>query len=254
MTRYQISDDFTYQDLLSFIFQRSCTDMKSKWKCLTCNKILATKQNIEKHIEKLHPDCNRTQQQYTVVQVSSDENNPEKKQSKGKSAYAYFSGMKNIFSHKDLCKNLNLYSETSARSVEDQTLDDTAASNNPNIEDKKTEAGTVHSEDQNPSKDDGTLPEVCGTMNSPPSPVNLETHYDLFISELDTAFEESPPPTPISEEPPQIDLEDMTPPSSLPGSLKFKPPFKTRGGCGCEKCNRENCGNCYNCLNRSKTK
>ena len=53
--------------------------MKSKWKCLTCDKILATKQNIEKHIEKLHPDRNRAQQQYTVVQVSSDENNPEKK-------------------------------------------------------------------------------------------------------------------------------------------------------------------------------
>ena len=228
--------------------------MKSKWKCLTCDKILATKQNIEKHIEKLHPDRNRAQQQYTVVQVSSDENNPEKRENKGKSAYSYFSGMKNIFSHKDLCKNLNLYSETSDRSVEAQTLDDATDSNNSNIENKKTETRAVHSEDQNHSKDDEILPEVCGAMDSPPSPVNLETHYDIFISELDTAFEESPPPTPSSVAPPQIDLEDMNPPSSPQGSLKFKPPFKTRGGCGCEKCNRENCGNCYNCLNRSKTK
>ena len=33
--------------------------MRSKWKCNLCGKVLASKQNIEKHIEKLHPSCEK---------------------------------------------------------------------------------------------------------------------------------------------------------------------------------------------------
>ena len=221
--------------------------MKPKWKCTICDKILATKQNIEKHIEKLHPDSDKTQKLYMVVQMASDEDKSDKKQSKGKSAYSFFSGMKNIFSQKDLCKDLTLYPHANDKNLAVQTL--------KKDEYQNTEAVTV----QDISKDDENIPKICEAVKSPPPPANLETHFEFFISELDTAFEESPPPTPsgegVSREAlPLVELQYLNLPPPIPGVVKFKPPFKTRGGCGCEKCNRKNCGNCYNCLNRSKSK
>ena len=62
--------------------------MKSKWKCKICQKVLSTKQNVEKHIDKLHPGCDKTKKQCVEV-ISNDEiisSNP-KKQNKSKSAY-----------------------------------------------------------------------------------------------------------------------------------------------------------------------
>ena len=63
-------------------------------------------------------------------------------------------------------------------------------------------------------------------MKSPPPPANLETHFEFFISELDTAFEESPPPTPsgegVSREAlPLVDLQYLNPPPPIPGVAKL---------------------------------
>ena len=103
-----------------FIFQKSEKEMKSNFKCRVCNKVLASKQNIVKHLAKLHPDSDKTQ--YSVVQVAREENESTKKQTKAKSAYSYFSGMKNIFSDRNLCKDISLYSHDSNNtSVPDPT-------------------------------------------------------------------------------------------------------------------------------------
>ena len=213
--------------------------MKSYWKCKICEKVLASKQNIEKHLVKLHPGSDQTQ--YTVVQVTHDEDKSAKKQTKPKSAYSFFSGMQNIFSHTDMCKDLTLYPPNKGTA-------------NENIQDKNNVQ-----DDKAPSELSSSF---CKDTNSPLPSMNSKTTSDgsdLFLGLLDTAFEESPPPTPdnsvVSTGPPDvIDQNDKKLPTKPTSSVRFKPPFKPRGGCGCENCNRDNCGKCFNCLNRSKLK
>ena len=238
--------------------------MRSKWKCNLCGKVLASKQNIEKHIEKLHPSCEKIEKHYTVEYVECEESNTSKKQSKPKTAYSFFSGMNNIFLHKDMCKDLTLYSHSSAP---DTTSTVDMASREP---DQDIELGTTEGEKGNTR--DLDIPDTTGeflpglsnfiseSLKSPLPIDNLETGSDISLTHLDTGFDESPPLTPsaevLEETSTVIDIETGNPPSRHSGgdNINFKPPLKTRGGCGCEKCNKSNCGKCFNCLNRSKTK
>ena len=84
--------------------------METQWKFAQCNKFIQSKQNIEKHIKKLHPDCDKTVKQYSVVHVTSEDiqTKKPKKAKEPKSAYSSFAGLQNIFAHKDLCKTFSL--------------------------------------------------------------------------------------------------------------------------------------------------
>ena len=239
--------------------------MKSQWRCRICEKALSTKQNIEKHLEKLHPGYDRTQKQYTVEFMTRDEintSNPKKQIKTSKSAYSFFSGMKNIFTQKGLCKDLTLYPQTSATSLPEQTLNDNSSSSYPGYTvetqlDENTVAGIENNPNEKNKKEDEALPEpstnLCESVQSSSLVVDPETTSGLLPTPLDTAFDESPPPTPGVE---VINQADMSPSLSPPvaDTMRFRAPFKTRGGCGCDKCSRENCGVCFSCLNRSKTK
>ena len=243
-----------------FIFQKSEKEMKSNFKCRVCNKVLASKQNIVKHLAKLHPDSDKTQ--YSVVQVAREENESTKKQTKAKSAYSYFSGMKNIFSDRNLCKDISLYSHDSNNTsvpdpTENQDISNSSEASKNVFNNIKT--GKEDNQEEMNIQEDEFLPHPSSSSNevlmSPSPSVISETNSDFLITELDTAFDESPPPTPdnvsVSGEPHSLEDMNPPPPSLGGGTPRFKPPFKTRGGCGCEKCRRDNCGNCYNCLNRS---
>ena len=146
--------------------------------------------------------------------------------------------MQNIFSHTDLCKNLTLYPQNK-------------------------ETGNENIQDKNNVQDDQTSSELSTSFykdtKSPLPSRTTSDGSDLFLGLLDTAFEESPPPTPdysvFSTGPPDvIDLNDRNLPTEPPRLVTFKPPFKSRGGCGCENCNRDNCGKCFHCLNPHSTK
>ena len=91
-------------------------EMKQKWKCSICNKVLSSKQIVENHIIKLHPDSDKSVKQYIQVQVTSEEKQSKKpKKVKAKSAYASFSGLFNIFANKDLCKDFSLYPQANQK-------------------------------------------------------------------------------------------------------------------------------------------
>lgn len=90
--------------------------MKQKWKCSICNKVLSSKQIVENHIIKLHPDSDKSVKQYIQVQVTSEEKQSKKpKKVKAKAAYASFSGLFNIFANKDLCKDFSLYPQANQK-------------------------------------------------------------------------------------------------------------------------------------------
>lgn len=239
--------------------------MKSKWKCKICQKVLSTKQNVEKHIDKLHPGCDKTKKQYSVEVISNDEiisSNP-KKQNKSKSAYSFFSGMNNIFTQKGLVRELTLYPPTGDTSLPDKAMDENTSSAYPDLT-MDTHETTEKTPNEDSTKEDESLPETSSnpyeSVKSPLLSVNLETSSGILPTVLDTAFEDSPPPTPCAEVTDRassvINQTEWNPATPAPATdtVRFRPSFKTRGGCGCDKCNRENCGTCYSCLNRSKTK
>ena len=96
--------------------------MKTQWKCAQCKKVISSKQNIEKHIKKLHPDCDKTVKQYSVVHVTSEDiqTKKPKKAKEPKSAYSSFAGLQNIFAHKDLCKTFSLYPHCGKKDMDTQ--------------------------------------------------------------------------------------------------------------------------------------
>ena len=86
--------------------------MGVKWRCNICDKERSSKQIIENHIKKLHPTSELNSKQYTRVVVVNSEGdlaNKKKKPEKKKTAYASFSGLKNIFSDIKLTQNYTLY-------------------------------------------------------------------------------------------------------------------------------------------------
>ena len=96
--------------------------MKTQWKCAQCNKVISSKQNIEKHVKKLHPDRDKTVKQYSVVHVTSEDiqTKKPKKEKEPKSAYSLFAGLQNIFAHKDLCKTFSLYPHCGKKDMDTQ--------------------------------------------------------------------------------------------------------------------------------------
>ena len=71
-------------------------DIKTKWKCTVCTKILASKQSATKHVKAFHSQSDPKQTILAVKTSTSDsQSNPVKKVKK--KAYGHFSQLSNIF-------------------------------------------------------------------------------------------------------------------------------------------------------------
>ena len=87
---------------------------KSKWKCSVCNILLASKQNIVKHVKRFHPDSDPSET-ISKVQISQQqEQNPivipktKKAAKKKKKAYQHFSQLSNIFNNNDMIEQFSI--------------------------------------------------------------------------------------------------------------------------------------------------
>ena len=81
-------------------------EIKTKWKCKDCNKILVSKQSATKHVKTFHSGSDPNQ---TIVEVKTSTSDTQSKPVKKvqKKAYGHFSQLTNVFNNNTLVERFS---------------------------------------------------------------------------------------------------------------------------------------------------
>ena len=103
---------------------------KARWKCVVCDKTLASKQTALQHVKVFHSDSDPVK---TILKVAAQEPavgqslNIRKKKSTKKKAFNYFSQLSNIFNDSNLVETFSLNQAKNSTSKEQKPITDPIA-------------------------------------------------------------------------------------------------------------------------------